>query len=101
MIRRPPRSTLFPYTTLFRSAVTARAQLERAPVQGRADRDAGRRSAGRADRPNLDRLPRVHLRARNGRLDPRLRRAEATGHAVDVEPPAGPARAGERGDRVD
>src|SRR5260370_12941638 len=25
MIRRPPRSTLFPYTTLFRSLVTARA----------------------------------------------------------------------------
>src|SRR3989449_8191758 len=24
MIRRPPRSTLFPYTTLFRSVVTAR-----------------------------------------------------------------------------
>src|SRR5258708_14522857 len=24
MIRRPPRSTLFPYTTLFRSSVTAR-----------------------------------------------------------------------------
>src|SRR5437667_7834783 len=31
MIRRPPRSTLFPYTTLFRSEVRARemAQLER------------------------------------------------------------------------
>src|SRR3712207_8906851 len=33
MIRRPPRSTLFPYTTLFRSAlvpaVEATAQLER------------------------------------------------------------------------
>src|SRR2546421_12893878 len=28
MIRRPPRSTLFPYTTLFRSAV----ELERKPV---------------------------------------------------------------------
>src|SRR3989441_9387666 len=27
MIRRPPRSTLFPYTTLFRSLDTARAQL--------------------------------------------------------------------------
>src|SRR5215203_550852 len=27
MIRRPPRSTLFPYTTLFRSHSTARAQL--------------------------------------------------------------------------
>src|SRR5258707_3917816 len=26
MIRRPPRSTLFPYTTLFRSAVAARAR---------------------------------------------------------------------------
>src|SRR5256885_14605275 len=28
MIRRPPRSTLFPYTTLFRSAITA-ASLEK------------------------------------------------------------------------
>src|SRR5256885_16108933 len=26
MIRRPPRSTLFPYTTLFRSGFTAKAQ---------------------------------------------------------------------------
>ena len=29
MIRRPPRSTLFPYTTLFRSPVSSRAQLYR------------------------------------------------------------------------
>src|SRR3712207_7733250 len=28
MIRRPPRSTLFPYTTLFRSADVARYQVE-------------------------------------------------------------------------
>src|SRR5437764_5203680 len=34
MIRRPPRSTLFPYTTLFRSAVLAR--LQRLPVGSRA-----------------------------------------------------------------
>src|SRR3712207_7494692 len=27
MIRRPPRSTLFPYTTLFRSRVAMRAEL--------------------------------------------------------------------------
>src|SRR5437764_4533062 len=27
MIRRPPRSTLFPYTTLFRSEVTARKRF--------------------------------------------------------------------------
>src|SRR5256885_8657770 len=30
MIRRPPRSTLFPYTTLFRSRMDARAQLRAA-----------------------------------------------------------------------
>src|SRR3712207_7432362 len=29
MIRRPPRSTLFPYTTLFRSQVRPRASQER------------------------------------------------------------------------
>src|SRR2546423_10049215 len=40
MIRRPPRSTLFPYTTLFRSK-HERAWLESGPHRGRADR-AGR-----------------------------------------------------------
>ena len=29
MIRRPPRSTLFPYTTLFRSRESVRADLRR------------------------------------------------------------------------
>src|SRR5689334_24523838 len=28
MIRRPPRSTLFPYTTLFRSAIVNKAEAE-------------------------------------------------------------------------
>src|SRR5688572_30918966 len=37
MIRRPPRSTLFPYTTLFRSR---RAQRQRPPVRGRGARSA-------------------------------------------------------------
>src|SRR3712207_7178373 len=32
MIRRPPRSTLFPYTTLFRSAVSLRKARSRDPV---------------------------------------------------------------------
>src|SRR2546428_5569896 len=31
MIRRPPRSTLFPYTTLFRSAVSTAAEEARNP----------------------------------------------------------------------
>src|SRR2546425_8091762 len=39
MIRRPPRSTLFPYTTLFRSVRGARRS--RLPRPGGARRDAG------------------------------------------------------------
>src|SRR2546426_6023228 len=40
MIRRPPRSTLFPYTTLFRSPGRTGARAER---RGRAhERDGGR-----------------------------------------------------------
>src|SRR5256885_2742376 len=33
MIRRPPRSTLFPYTTLFRSGHRARVQMAAGAVQ--------------------------------------------------------------------
>src|SRR3712207_7269968 len=54
MIRRPPRSTLFPYTTLFRSSVRERCYRgkveamefqmipvsERIEVKGRSDREA-------------------------------------------------------------
>src|SRR2546430_6543461 len=34
MIRRPPRSTLFPYTTLFRSMDVIRTLGERTPILG-------------------------------------------------------------------
>src|SRR3712207_6886494 len=37
MIRRPPRSTLFPYTTLFRSGTPADLDLERADAVEVAD----------------------------------------------------------------
>src|SRR5258708_29762895 len=37
MIRRPPRSTLFPYTTLFRSATVVRRQVESVLVVSRED----------------------------------------------------------------
>src|SRR2546430_3624197 len=33
MIRRPPRSTLFPYTTLFRSRVVAPVEVQRRGVE--------------------------------------------------------------------
>src|SRR3712207_7734059 len=39
MIRRPPRSTLFPYTTLFRSLLQLRVvEQRRAPLRARPDR---------------------------------------------------------------
>src|SRR3712207_8801662 len=49
MIRRPPRSTLFPYTTLFRSLPAAAAELLRpAAGAGRAHRRGDAGAAGRA-----------------------------------------------------
>src|SRR2546425_8057108 len=48
MIRRPPRSTLFPYTTLFRS------RSPELPLRAAAGRARGRRDA----RPRLARPPR-------------------------------------------
>src|SRR5688572_31575741 len=49
MIRRPPRSTLFPYTTLFRSSRPAAARDRRLPAtaapQPRTSRDTSARSA--------------------------------------------------------
>src|SRR3712207_8265076 len=44
MIRRPPRSTLFPYTTLFRSPFPLYLEL---PAPGLAADRAGRGSGGR------------------------------------------------------
>src|SRR3712207_7351518 len=56
MIRRPPRSTLFPYTTLFRS------RLDRRPSRRRRRRDPADAARGRPGepqpRPGGGRLPR-------------------------------------------
>src|SRR3989442_5105425 len=51
MIRRPPRSTLFPYTTLFRSGARARGG---AAEEARPDRAQGR-DRGRAQEHDRDR----------------------------------------------
>src|SRR3989442_11886499 len=51
MIRRPPRSTLFPYTTLFRSQIGQRV-LERQVFEPRvADRQGSLGGEGAARRP--------------------------------------------------
>src|SRR3712207_7794877 len=53
MIRRPPRSTLFPYTTLFRSDAIHDTS-ERPVVKGRSSRGTEHREAPRC-MPRLDR----------------------------------------------
>src|SRR3712207_6875039 len=67
MIRRPPRSTLFPYTTLFRSRQAARAVVghrrDRRGIADRRDLRQGRRARGR-------------LGADAERAGPALRRSE-------------------------
>src|SRR2546430_15351187 len=50
MIRRPPRSTLFPYTTLFRSGIGARMAGGELTIDGSVGRDLGlAMSGGRID----------------------------------------------------
>src|SRR2546430_5307739 len=73
MIRRPPRSTLFPYTTLFRSdhrVGRSRCRSREADGRARVDRRCGR--------PRLDRIePRLaRRRARVDRRRPRSARSE-------------------------
>src|SRR5690349_24116896 len=53
MIRRPPRSTLFPYTTLFRSTCGDIGRLQRKCDAGRI---SGRASAARASRKMREHL---------------------------------------------
>src|SRR5256885_3616999 len=52
MIRRPPRSTLFPYTTLFRSARGLQRRLVRSdlPAWPRPDPDRSRSGGRRGER---------------------------------------------------
>src|SRR3712207_4209449 len=61
MIRRPPRSTLFPYTTLFRSARGAPTPVGRTPLQT---------APGLATRQRCGAAAPVRSRARQGRHRP-------------------------------
>src|SRR5256885_5610046 len=73
MIRRPPRSTLFPYTTLFRSQHGERLREHRA---GQAQLEVGepvslarcRRAAGTATAGEADRLDRKSTRLNSSHL---------------------------------
>src|SRR3712207_7643629 len=67
MIRRPPRSTLFPYTTLFRSASGP------GDAPWRTSRTRRRRPAGWASRAKLalGEPPRAHAARASGHRTPR------------------------------
>src|SRR5438270_8031692 len=52
MIRRPPRSTLFPYTTLFRSGQDGRRLVE--PLRHRLGERGGQRRRGRRHHDSHD-----------------------------------------------
>src|SRR3989449_10673611 len=84
MIRRPPRSTLFPYTTLFRSLRDVIEDL--AAVVAARMRPCGR-SVGRLDRvPDVFAIPLTHLAERlpvGGDDAARVRRVGARLHAPD------------------
>src|SRR5690242_21435316 len=62
MIRRPPRSTLFPYTTLFRPLAVPRYPIQRAPYAdgSRVLRGGRRRRPRRKDRKST-RLNSSHM----------------------------------------
>ena len=101
MIRRPPRSTLFPYTTLFRSqahgAIAARTARRGCAGHGLTNRGPdGRRRLQGIWHPDLQGLPRGDV------VDPRPTRTRHSGgfceqpsprHRVVRLPPIGRARA--------
>src|SRR5256884_3574409 len=93
MIRRPPRSTLFPYTTLFRSRDAPRAPRDRCKGPGgkgspgcrlgRAERRGGH--APRENRPGSVAV-RLVVEGRSGTLEERSRAASPRNRFERTEP---------------
>src|SRR5437660_6792080 len=65
MIRRPPRSTLFPYTTLFRSridrVIAGQAQVKGVPVEEERRRFVDRHALHRSEEHTSELQSRGHL----------------------------------------
>src|SRR5438477_2407607 len=59
MIRRPPRSTLFPYTTLFRSEITSECRRSRGLSPVRRSRQVARDALQQPLRRNRDLIHRL------------------------------------------
>src|SRR2546430_14268961 len=82
MIRRPPRSTLFPYTTLFRSFACADAKLRGTESPGRKKGARVHNERGTVASKNLqDAKPLIGVRGRPAGASPELAREVCTcGH---------------------
>src|SRR3712207_7313560 len=83
MIRRPPKSTLFPYTTLFRSLADRWPAQPPLPRQGRI---AGEQEAAERRPPRLPGplpAPRLPRRGRPG--PPRLLRERSEEHTSELQ----------------
>src|SRR2546430_4463251 len=96
MIRRPPRSTLFPYTTLFRSwppaggrrivfLLDASSRLERRLLERWIERARPEGTAAAAY--DIVAIPPSRRRQRAGRVDPPLPAAPPVGGAPPPPPP--------------
>src|SRR5256885_11773713 len=87
MIRRPPRSTLFPYTTLFRSGRNALTPFEIASTgQGRRARREGAQHDENADRPRT-RGKRMRHVGRPAGADSALADARSEEHTSELQSP--------------
>src|SRR2546429_5196897 len=61
MIRRPPRSTLFPYTTLFRSRARASSSSRITPATASASGCTSRAPSSRSEEHTSELQSRLHL----------------------------------------
>src|SRR5439155_27380383 len=83
IIRRPPSSTLFPYTTLFRSRAVHRIAGDRAGLLARRDhRRLDLREMGRQPRPQERQGAAVPCDVRNGRSEEHTSELQSRGHLV-------------------
>src|SRR3712207_7193147 len=86
MIRRPPRSTLFPYTTLFRSRYLHQRRRERFEGAARKHHLVVRRQRRELVRVRLERQPRQLRYLRRGPLRPlRVRVERSEEHTSELQ----------------
>src|SRR5205809_6221096 len=97
MIRRPPRSTLFPYTTLFRSPRRDRARGGASADHGRQlavrrarDGPEGRAGQGRSEEHTSELQSRLHLVCRL-LLEKKKKKTYITSHRRTFYPPPLPS----------